>query len=321
MDLHTKFESGAMFTAGASGAAVGVSGINEITGRINVESGLLGIDIANLTAVSGAYVATSGALVTDIANLTVVSGAGYAVSGAYNVTSGATYSFSKLVSGTNLPIYGNFAGIYAGEGMDFNNGSVIVAEESTAINKGILIVVPGEGIDVDYYSAGNATIKGEDATTTNKGIASFNSSDFTVSTGAVSLKNKTSYWSCLGTNFHGGAPSEDLIAYVAGGTVTAQADSISFLAPVSLPQGAVVTAVIVYGNAGATDETWEFRRLTIADPGGSAVTLAYTNIETEDTSVNATINNSVYSYHLTTSSLDNGDAIYGARITYTTDYD
>jgi len=42
----------------------------------------------------------------------------------------------------------------------------------------------GEGINI---SAGNA-ISGEDATTTNKGIASFNTQNFTVSSGAVTLK-------------------------------------------------------------------------------------------------------------------------------------
>jgi hypothetical protein len=42
----------------------------------------------------------------------------------------------------------------------------------------------GEGIDID----GSNVISGEDATTSNKGIASFNTTHFTVSSGAVSIK-------------------------------------------------------------------------------------------------------------------------------------
>lgn len=52
-----------------------------------------------------------------------------------------------------------------------------------------LTIAEGEGIDVAYDSATNTlTISGEDATTTNKGVASFNTDDFSVSTGAVSIK-------------------------------------------------------------------------------------------------------------------------------------
>jgi len=51
-------------------------------------------------------------------------------------------------------------------------------------------VTAGEGIDVVYDdTAGTTTISGEDASVTNKGIASFATADFSVASGAVSLSD------------------------------------------------------------------------------------------------------------------------------------
>ncbi|MEE9598020.1 MAG: hypothetical protein V3V96_14700 [Acidiferrobacterales bacterium] len=63
---------------------------------------------------------------------------------------------------------------------------VVLAGSATLTQERILTA--GEGIDITDAGAGSTlTIDGEDATTANKGIASFNASDFSVSSGAVSL--------------------------------------------------------------------------------------------------------------------------------------
>ena len=54
------------------------------------------------------------------------------------------------------------------------------------------LVKEGEGIDVVYDdTAGTLTISGEDASTTNKGVASFNTDDFNVTNGHVEYKDTT----------------------------------------------------------------------------------------------------------------------------------
>ena len=82
-------------------------------------------------------------------------------------------SGTTFIQDITLDTYGHVTGITSATGG---------AGEVTSI-------VAGEGIDVSG-ATGDVTISSEDASTSNKGIASFATADFSVSEGAVSLKQK-----------------------------------------------------------------------------------------------------------------------------------
>ena len=147
----------------------------------------------------------------------------------------------------------------------------------------------------------------------------FNTSDFEIINNVVDLKNKTSYWSCPGGSF---------IEELSGDTWNHTNDFQSKLtiitgngfmyAPVFLPNGAEITACVVYGDD-ATN-TWIFYKKGIST--GIATSLANANVDTEDTTILAgseVVDNSTYSYFIRVM-MGVNDSIQGARVTYTTDY-
>ena len=89
--------------------------------------------------------------------------------------------------------------VYVDTQLDANNNLTFrtlednVQESTTSIslNDSDLAINVGEGLDISFADLTNiVTISGEDASTTNKGIASFNTNDFSVASGAVSIKTK-----------------------------------------------------------------------------------------------------------------------------------
>ena len=107
----------------------------------------------------------------------------------------------------------------------------------------------------------------------------------------------------------------DVALQETGDGIEASADNIDFLCPLNLPDGSEIISAIMYGNAGATAETWSIIRVLLST--GATTILASANIGTEDTTItHPVIENSLYAYTMVTSSLDTGDKIYGAKIKF-----
>jgi hypothetical protein len=101
----------------------------------------------------------------------------------FSVSSGAVTIKSSGVSNTQL------AGSIANAKLA--NSSITVSDGSNTTNialGGTATFAAGEGLDV-AESSGTVTFSGEDATTSNKGVASFSSDNFSVSSGAVTIKD------------------------------------------------------------------------------------------------------------------------------------
>ena len=106
------------------------------------------------------------------------------LSGSINNYAGSAPTDGQLLIGDTSSGVFDAATLTAGEGIDITNGAgaiTIIGEDATTSNKGIASFNSAQ-VDI---SSGAVTIK--DATASVKGLASFNSSEFTVSSGAVSI--------------------------------------------------------------------------------------------------------------------------------------
>ena len=86
-----------------------------------------------------------------------------------------------------LTTIANLATLFAGTGLTASS-SVLSVDQGTASAKGAVIVAGGTGLSVSY-SSGTATVSGDDASTSAKGIAQFSSDNFAASSGTITIKD------------------------------------------------------------------------------------------------------------------------------------
>ena len=146
-------------------------GFDESANKFIVGTGTFtGASTGNLTITTGTLVANLEATTATLGGSDIIS------------TDNTKTLTNKTINGPDNTLTNIANGSLANSSITVTDGSTSTA---TALG-GTITFTAGEGIDIGE-SSGTITVSGEDASTSNKGIASFSSDNFTVSSGAVTV--------------------------------------------------------------------------------------------------------------------------------------
>jgi hypothetical protein len=220
-----------------------------MSGSEEVIQDVIGASVSGGTGLTATYVDSTGITTLDLDNTAVTAGSygsstaipTFTVDAQGRLTAASTVTVATQLDlgadnahgGYKLDLLTDTVKFVGGEGIDTNYSTdgtlhtiTIAGEDASTSNKGVasfnsddfnttdghveledtvvktvttdsgaltpsghgLSILGGEGIDVTHAGT-SITVAGEDATTTNKGVASFADADFTVTTGAVTIKN------------------------------------------------------------------------------------------------------------------------------------